>query len=252
MQLDGGSKFLSIIKSNPSIQFHISYPYTPQHNGLVERRHRQIMELSLASMFQAQIPYQVLFSKTPDYKFFKVLGCRCFPYTRPYVTNKLAPRSASCVFLGYSTTYKGYKCLHLPTNKIYISRHVLFDENYFPFKETSFVSPSSSSLPLKILSPCPLPVQESSSPTSDSFSTPSTPSPPPRPLQLSYPLPHLSSTSHAPLQVYTRRKSPLNSQNSSAQQTLSIHPMVTHSKTKIQSHPSKALLSTHYPIEPLS
>jgi hypothetical protein len=140
MQLDGGSKFLPIIKSNPSIQFHISYPYTPQHNGLVKRRHRHIVELSLASMFQAQIPYQVLFSKTPDYKLFKVLGCRCFSYTRPYAANKLAPRSAYCVFLVYSTTYKGYKCLHLPTNKIYISRHVLFDENYFPFKETSCLS----------------------------------------------------------------------------------------------------------------
>jgi hypothetical protein len=154
MQLDGGSKFLPIIKSNPSIQFHISYPYTPQHNGLVKRRHRHIVELSLASMFQAQIPYQVLFSKAPDYKLFKVLGCRCFSYTRPYAANKLAPRSAYCVFLGYSTTYKGYKCLHLPTNKIYISRHVLFDENYFPFKETSSVSPSSSSLQLKILPHC--------------------------------------------------------------------------------------------------
>jgi hypothetical protein len=39
VQLDGGTKFKPIIRSHPEIQFHISYPYTPQQNGLVERKH---------------------------------------------------------------------------------------------------------------------------------------------------------------------------------------------------------------------
>jgi len=36
------------------------------------------------------------------------------------------------MFIGYSPAHKGYLCLS-PTSKIYITRHVLFDENVFPF-----------------------------------------------------------------------------------------------------------------------
>ncbi|CAL8173518.1 unnamed protein product [Prunus armeniaca] len=37
--------------------------------------------------------------------------------------------------LGYSLNHQGYKCLDLSTRRIYLSRHVLFDEDTFPFKE---------------------------------------------------------------------------------------------------------------------
>ena len=40
-----------------------------------------------------------------------------------------------CVFLGYSETYKGYRCLYPPTGRVYLSRHVLFDEASFPFSD---------------------------------------------------------------------------------------------------------------------
>jgi hypothetical protein len=67
--------------------------------------------------------FHTLFGTDPDYSFFKILGCKCFPYTRPYSKNKLSPRSISCVFLGYSIIYKGYRCLDLANNKVYFSRH---------------------------------------------------------------------------------------------------------------------------------
>jgi hypothetical protein len=37
------------------------------------------------------------------------------------------------VFIGYAHSHKSYRCLHLPTNKIYVSYHVIFDELTFPF-----------------------------------------------------------------------------------------------------------------------
>jgi GAG-pre-integrase domain len=58
MQIDGGTEFPPLIRANPQIQFHVSCPYTPQQNGLVERRHRHIVELSLTTMFHAHIPTQ--------------------------------------------------------------------------------------------------------------------------------------------------------------------------------------------------
>src|SRR3954469_19050324 len=64
---------------------------------------------------------------------FKVFGCACWPHLRPYNSRKLEFRSKKCVFLGYSTLHKGYKCLHVPSNRVYISRDVVFDESHFPF-----------------------------------------------------------------------------------------------------------------------
>jgi hypothetical protein len=37
------------------------------------------------------------------------------------------------VFIGYSHKHKGYRCLHLSTNRVVISQHVIFYEDYFPF-----------------------------------------------------------------------------------------------------------------------
>jgi histone deacetylase 1/2 len=78
-------------------------------------------------------PVELLFNESPDYTFLKVFGCACWPHTRPYNQRKLEFRSQKCVFMGYSSQHKGYKCLHIPSNRVYISRDVVFDENAFPF-----------------------------------------------------------------------------------------------------------------------
>jgi len=36
-------------------------------------------------------------------------------------------------FLGYSPLHKGYRCLDTNTHRVYISRHVVFNENDFPY-----------------------------------------------------------------------------------------------------------------------
>lgn len=53
----------------------------------------------------------------------------------PYNERKLQYCSKQCVFLGYSMMHKGYRCLHVSTGRIYISRDVIFDENFFPFSD---------------------------------------------------------------------------------------------------------------------
>ena len=77
--------------------------------------------------------------------------CACWPNLRPYNTHKLLPRSSQCVFLSYSLLHKGYKCLHLPSNRLYISRDVVFDETTLPFQKSSPPILSESSPPHQIL-----------------------------------------------------------------------------------------------------
>lgn len=135
--------------------------YSPQ-NGIAERIIRHVTEFGLALLFQAHMPMsywsdafttacylinrlpkftteqstplELLFHKRPDYSFLRVFDCLTYPCLRSYNTNKLEPRSVPCVLIGYSNAHKGYQCLHRQSGRLYISRHVRFEEQTFPFK----------------------------------------------------------------------------------------------------------------------
>jgi hypothetical protein len=62
-----------------------------------------------------------------------VFGCACYPNLSAKAAHKLAPRSTRCVFLGYFSDNKGYRCLDPYTNNIIVSRHVVFYEANFSF-----------------------------------------------------------------------------------------------------------------------
>lgn len=79
-----------------------------------------------------QIPYSLLFNVGPDYSFLKVFRCACFPLLKPYTNHKLDFRSQECIFLGYSTSRIGCRCL-APNDKLCISKDVLFNESRFPY-----------------------------------------------------------------------------------------------------------------------
>jgi hypothetical protein len=173
VQSDWGGEYRSLSKilQHHGITHRLSCPHTHQQNGAIERKHRHIVETSLAllsfasvprqywddafvtacylinrmptPLLKNQSPFELLFKTPPDYKILHIFGCACWPHLRPYNSNKLQPRSLQCVFLGYSLRHKGYKCLHLPTGRVYFSRDVLFQEDIFPFATT----PSHSSPP---------------------------------------------------------------------------------------------------------
>ena len=80
-------------------------------------------------------PTHLLYHQTPSYT--RVFGCLCFPLFPATTIHKLQPRSSPCVFLGYPSSHRGYKCYDISSNKIIISRHVLFDESTFPFSRST-------------------------------------------------------------------------------------------------------------------
>jgi hypothetical protein len=79
------------------------------------------------------LPHFALFGTTPSYAHLRVFGCACYPNTSATTPYKLAPRYCWCVFLGYFSEHKGYRCLDLSTNCRLVSWHVVFDESSFPF-----------------------------------------------------------------------------------------------------------------------
>jgi len=99
-------------------------------------------------ILQHKSPYEMVNNSKPDFNFLRVFGCACWPYLRPYNKHKMDFRSKTCIFIGYSIGHRGYKCLDVSTGKIYVSRHVVFDESLFPYEPPQTVVPSIHETPI--------------------------------------------------------------------------------------------------------
>ena len=60
VQSDWGGEYRSLNKffQTCGITHHVSCPHTPQQNGIVERKHRHLVETGLALLNHAHIPLQ--------------------------------------------------------------------------------------------------------------------------------------------------------------------------------------------------
>ena len=163
LRTDRGGEFTS----NAFKNFYLSHGlihqftclHTPQQNGVAERKHRHLVECTLTMLSHSNLPtsywsyaistaihivnrlptpnpqnlthWELFFHSTPDITHLRTFGCTCFPLLKPYNNHKLQPHTTSYIFLGYPTYSKGYICLDPITSRIYISRHVLFNEIEF-------------------------------------------------------------------------------------------------------------------------
>ena len=161
LRSDNGSEYLSnkmkSFLSSHGIIHQTSCVGTPQQNGIAERKNRDILEKTRAIMFQMNIPKEfwsqvvltatylinrlpsrVLEFKSPleklkgrkiDLTHLRTFGCVCFVHIQSKHRDKLDPRAAKCIFLGYASTQKGYKCFNPITKKLVVSRDVRFEES---------------------------------------------------------------------------------------------------------------------------
>jgi hypothetical protein len=113
-QCDGGTEFTNNKFSSHlhscGIVLRLACPYTPSQNGVAERKHHHATETGLTLMFHAHVPvslwveafstavflinrlpspsldgktpYEILFSKSPDYSMLRTFRCLCFPYLK--------------------------------------------------------------------------------------------------------------------------------------------------------------------------
>ena len=233
---DNGGEFLSTcfktLHHSYGIIHHRSFPYTPQQNGVVEHKHRHLLDTTRSLMFQASLlspfwghailmatsiinrlpssllswktPFKRLYHKPPTYDLLKVFGCLCFAtITQPH-RDKFSPCATRCIFLGLSPRQKAFKLYDLSTHNIFVSRDVKFHENIFPFQDIP-----SQSIPTPLPNPPFFDNQTSHptiSPLPSSHPTPiiTLPSPPPI---IPTPSPALANPPYCPTQSMAPRRS---------------------------------------------
>jgi transposase InsO family protein len=130
LRSDNGAEFLSlkIFFLEEGVLFQHSCVYTPQQNGVVERKHRHILKTARALHFQSHLPitfwgecilsavhiinrlstlllhkktpFEILYNKLPDYSRMRVFGCVAFA-TIVNPSSNFSPRATKCIFLGY-------------------------------------------------------------------------------------------------------------------------------------------------------
>ena len=145
-----------------------SAPYTPQQNGIAERKNRilkEIMNVMLTSSGLPQnlwgeallsvnyilnklphkkldkTPYTLWKGRSPSYKYLKVWGCLAKVMVSIPKRIKIEPKTIDCIFIGYAINNSAYCFLvyksYIPdvhVNIIIESRNISLFENVFPSK----------------------------------------------------------------------------------------------------------------------
>lgn len=176
VRTDNGLEFLSMrdFFHKHGIEFQRTCVYTPQQNGVVERKHRHILNTARALLFQSHMPlefwgecvltsvhiinrlpspllknktpFELLYHRPPSLSHLRVFGCLSYA-TVVHPKHKFDSRARRCVFVGYPSTHKGYKLFDLESQNFIISRDVIFHENIFPFQQSLQPSSPPSVLP---------------------------------------------------------------------------------------------------------
>ncbi|GJU42696.1 retrotransposon protein, putative, ty1-copia subclass [Tanacetum coccineum] len=153
-------EFLDHLKEHVIIA-HRTPPYTPQHNGVSERRNRILLDMVHSMMSQTTLPksfwdyalesaarilnmvptnkvdktpYEVWHGQAPKLSYLKVWGCEALVKRD---TDKLEPRSIKCIFVRYPKETMRYSFYYPPENKIFVARNAEFFENSLITQEES-------------------------------------------------------------------------------------------------------------------
>ncbi|WVZ01111.1 hypothetical protein V8G54_027180 [Vigna mungo] len=162
LRTDGGGEYTSHefkkYCSDQGIIHEITAPYTPQHNGLAERRNRTIMNMVRSLLKEksitrelwgeaiatsvyllnrcptrrlpANVPHAIWSGKTPSVTHLKIFGSLAFNHVAEQRRTKSDDRGETMIFLGYHSI-GAYKLYNPITRKMIFSRDVvvLEDEN---------------------------------------------------------------------------------------------------------------------------
>jgi hypothetical protein len=161
-------------------------PYTPQQNGVVERKNRTLKEMvncmiqskgsSLKYWEEAINCANYIVNRTPtkalknitleeawtkiklDVSHFCVFDSIAWAHNPDEKRKALQPKSEKCIFVGYSEDVKGYRLLQPHCNEIIIRRDVKFGENLLACEPNSTIVPSWACEPSSTFVPSYVPI----------------------------------------------------------------------------------------------
>jgi transposase InsO family protein len=138
------------------IKYEFSSPYTPQQNGVVERKNRTLLDMARTMLDEYKTPYQfwaeaintacysinrlylhrilkktsyeLLTSKKPNVSYFRVFGSKCFILIKRGRNSKFAPKAIEGFLLGYDSNTRVYRVLNKSIGLVEISCDIVFDE----------------------------------------------------------------------------------------------------------------------------
>lgn len=135
---------------------HLTAPYSPQQNGVVERRNQTVMGTARSMMkamrmpswfwgeavttavfllnraptqsVEGRTPFEVWHDAKPPVHFLRTFGCVAHVKTVGKYLSKLEDRSVPMVFVGYEIGTKGYRFYNPTTQRVLVSRDAVFEE----------------------------------------------------------------------------------------------------------------------------
>jgi len=161
LRTDRGGEFTSmefnVFCVNNGIKRQLTAAYTPQQNGVAERKNRTVLNMvrcllsekempklfwpkavrwglhilnrSLTVAVKGMTPKECWSGEKPNVKYFRVFGCIANVHIPDRKRAKLDEKSHGCVFLGVSDESKAYRLYDPAAKRVIISRDVVFEEN---------------------------------------------------------------------------------------------------------------------------
>jgi hypothetical protein len=131
-------------------------PYTPQQNGVVERKNRTLLDMARTMLDEYKTPdqfwanaintacysinwlylhrilkkrsYELLTGKKPNVSYFRVFGSKCFILVKRGKKSKFTPKVVEGFLLGYDSNTMAYKVFNKSTGLVEVSCDIVFDE----------------------------------------------------------------------------------------------------------------------------
>jgi transposase InsO family protein len=138
------------------IKHEFSPPYTPQQNGVVERKNRTLLDMARTMLDEYKTPdrfraeaintacysvnllylhwilkktsYELLTGKKPNVSYFRVFGSKCFILVKRGRKSKFAPKAVEGFLLGYDSNTRAYRVFNKSTGLVEVSCDIVFYE----------------------------------------------------------------------------------------------------------------------------